>query len=43
MYYSNLDGNEAEFQVDNFADPEDATKYMISKAFQENPLAQSSI
>jgi catechol-2,3-dioxygenase len=38
MYYRDPDGNEAELQIDNFSDPEDATKYMTSKAFGENPF-----
>jgi catechol 2,3-dioxygenase-like lactoylglutathione lyase family enzyme len=38
IYYQDPDGNEIETQIDNFEDPEDATKYMASKHFVENPF-----
>ena len=38
MYYADPDGNEVETQVDHFANSEDATAYMNTKAFMENPL-----
>ena len=38
IYYADPDGNEVETQVDSFADPDDATAYMKSQAFVENPL-----
>jgi catechol-2,3-dioxygenase len=38
IYYRDPDGNEIETQIDNFEDAEDATKYMVSKAFVENPF-----
>ena len=38
IYYRNPDGNEIETQVDNFKDANDATEFMKSKAFVENPM-----
>ena len=38
MYFADPDGNEVETQVDHFANSEDATAYMNTKAFVENPL-----
>ena len=38
MYYADPDGNEVETQVDHFTNSEDATAYMNTKAFMENPL-----
>lgn len=38
IYYKDPDGNEIETQTDNFKDPNDATKYMESPEFAENPI-----
>ena len=38
IYYADPDGNEVETQVDHFENSEDATAYMNTKAFAENPL-----
>lgn len=38
IYYQDPDGNQIETQVDNFEDPEEATEFMKSKAFEENPI-----
>ena len=38
IYYRDPDGNMIETQVDNFASPDDATKFMKSEAFAENPI-----
>lgn len=38
IYYKDPDGNMIETQVDNFDDPDDATKFMNSKFFSENPI-----
>ncbi|KIW90377.1 uncharacterized protein Z519_09022 [Cladophialophora bantiana CBS 173.52] len=38
MYYHDPDGNEIETQIDNFEDNEEATKYMMSPAFVQNPF-----
>ncbi|OTA99248.1 hypothetical protein M426DRAFT_16650 [Hypoxylon sp. CI-4A] len=38
MYYEDPDGNEIEFQVDNFDTVEEAVKFMASKDFEENPV-----
>lgn len=39
LYYRDPDGNHVELQVDNFADPEEATRYMSdSEAFNANPV-----
>jgi catechol-2,3-dioxygenase len=38
IYYKDPDGNMIETQVDNFDDPEEATKFMKSKFFSENPI-----
>ncbi|KAF1966312.1 hypothetical protein BU23DRAFT_663383 [Bimuria novae-zelandiae CBS 107.79] len=38
IYYEDPDGNQLETQVDNFANPDDATVFMESKEFMENPI-----
>lgn len=38
LYYRDPDGNEIETQVDNFDDNAEATEYMTSPAFMENPF-----
>ena len=38
LYYRDPDGNEIETQVENFEDPEDATRFMMGKEFEENPV-----
>jgi|SRR5690242_13500048 len=38
IYYRDPDGNEIETQVDNFKDANDATDFMKSRAFAENPI-----
>lgn len=38
MYYTDPDGNRIETQVDNFNTAEEASKFMASRAFQENPI-----
>jgi catechol 2,3-dioxygenase-like lactoylglutathione lyase family enzyme len=38
MYYYDPDGNELEFQVDNYATIEEATAYFFSKDFEANPI-----
>ena len=38
MYYTDPDGNQLETQVDNFATVQEATDYMGSKEFEQNPI-----
>lgn len=38
IYYKDPDGNMLETQTDNFDTPEEATEFMKSKAFCENPI-----
>ncbi|OQU95830.1 hypothetical protein CLAIMM_01997 [Cladophialophora immunda] len=38
IYYRDPDGNMLETQVDNFDSPEEATEFMKSKYFAENPI-----
>lgn len=38
IYYEDPDGNQIETQVDSFEDPEEATKFMASEEFAENPI-----
>ncbi|KUL87817.1 hypothetical protein ZTR_03154 [Talaromyces verruculosus] len=38
IYYRDPDGNMIETQVDNFPTPEEATAFMMSKEFIDNPL-----
>jgi catechol-2,3-dioxygenase len=38
IYYEDPDGNKIETQVDSFEDPREATEFMESEAFRENPI-----
>jgi catechol-2,3-dioxygenase len=38
MYYHDPDGNKVEVQVDNFDNPDDATAFMMSQDFSDNPM-----
>ncbi|KAI1409828.1 Glyoxalase/Bleomycin resistance protein/Dihydroxybiphenyl dioxygenase [Hypoxylon sp. FL1857] len=38
MYYEDPDGNEIEFQVDNYDTVQEAVDFMASKDFEENPV-----
>jgi catechol-2,3-dioxygenase len=38
MYYEDPDGNFVEFQVDNFASPDEATAYMEGPEFASDPI-----
>lgn len=38
IYYQDPDGNQIETQVDNFDTAEEASEFMVSKSFQENPI-----
>jgi catechol-2,3-dioxygenase len=38
IYYADPDGNQVEFQVDNFATNEEAARFFTSQAFAENPI-----
>jgi catechol-2,3-dioxygenase len=38
FYYADPDGNQIELQVDNFADVNDATTFMESQSFANNPV-----
>ncbi|KAI8939890.1 hypothetical protein NX059_003619 [Plenodomus lindquistii] len=38
IYYRDPDGNEIETQTDNFANADEATEFMKSKEFGENPI-----
>ena len=38
IYYKDPDGNLLETQVDNFENPDEATKFMMTKEFMENPI-----
>ncbi|KAH7091353.1 Glyoxalase/Bleomycin resistance protein/Dihydroxybiphenyl dioxygenase [Paraphoma chrysanthemicola] len=38
IYYRDPDGNQIETQVDNFENADDATAFMSSKEFEENPI-----
>ncbi|OCL04423.1 Glyoxalase/Bleomycin resistance protein/Dihydroxybiphenyl dioxygenase [Glonium stellatum] len=38
IYYHDPDGNMLETQVDSFSTPEEATAFMMSKEFAENPI-----
>ena len=38
MYYEDPDGNRIEIQVDNFDTPDEASEFMASKYFDENPI-----
>lgn len=38
IYYEDPDGNHIETQVDNFDTPDEATQYMLTMSFRENPI-----
>lgn len=38
IYYEDPDGNQIETQVDNFATADEATQFMLSDKFSENPI-----
>jgi len=38
LYYADPDGNQLEFQVENFATVEEGTEFFYSDAFKENPI-----
>lgn len=38
MYYRDPDGNQIEMQVDNYATVDEATRFMESPAFEQNPI-----
>ena len=38
LYYRDPDGNTVELQVDNFADPDDATAYMTGPEYAADPI-----
>jgi len=38
LYYRDPDGNQIETQVDSFENPEEATQFMKSEEFTENPI-----
>ncbi len=38
LYYADPDGNQMEFQVENYASVEESTKFFYSPAFAENPI-----
>lgn len=38
LYYADPDGNRVEFQVDNFATPEELKGWMASDTFKKNPI-----
>ncbi|WP_213957971.1 MULTISPECIES: VOC family protein [unclassified Variovorax] len=38
IYYTDPDGNRVELQIDNFADMEEATAWLSSPEFEENPI-----
>lgn len=38
LYYADPDGNEVEFQVDNFDTAEEATQFMMGDAYKLNPI-----
>ena len=38
FYYRDPDGNDVELQVDRFANPDDATAFMKSELFRDNPI-----
>lgn len=41
LYYRDPDGNTVELQIDNFAEPDDATAYMTSAEFAADPVGPS--
>ena len=38
LYYADPDGNQLEFQVENYATVEESTQFFFSDAFRENPV-----
>jgi len=38
LYYADPDGNQLEFQVENYATVEESTEFFFSDAFKENPI-----
>lgn len=38
MYYQDPDGNQLEIQIDNFATSQEATDFMMSAEYAENPI-----
>lgn len=38
LYYADPDGNQLEFQVENYASVEESTKFFFSEAFAKNPI-----
>src|SRR5690606_20254351 len=38
LYYADPDGNQLEFQIDNYDTVEEAGKFFFSKEFAENPI-----
>ena len=38
LYYRDPDGNQAELQIDRFASSEDATAFLMSRAFANHPI-----
>jgi len=41
LYYRDPDGNSVELQIDNFADPDDATAYMSGTEYAADPVGPS--
>jgi catechol-2,3-dioxygenase len=41
LYYRDPDGNQAELQIDRFATSEEATAFLMSKAFAKHPIGHS--
>lgn len=41
LYYRDPDGNTVELQIDNFAEPDLATDYMLQREYTENPVGPS--
>jgi hypothetical protein len=41
LYYRDPDGNQAELQIDRFASSEEATEFLMSKAFANHPVGHS--
>lgn len=41
LYYSDPDGNQAELQIDRFTTSEEATAFLMSKAFAKHPIGHS--
>jgi catechol-2,3-dioxygenase len=41
LYYRDPDGNQAELQIDRFASSEEATDFLMSKAFANHPVGHS--